>query len=46
MGAVISALAEGTIKPAISARFKLAEIRKAHVLLERGAALGKIIMTP
>jgi NADPH2:quinone reductase len=43
---VIDALARGTIKPAISARFKLADVRQAHELLEHGSALGKIIMTP
>ena len=46
MGEVIAALDRGEIRPAISARFKLAEVRKAHTLLEQGAALGKIIMTP
>jgi NADPH:quinone reductase len=43
---VIDALDRGAIQPAISARFKLAEVRKAHALLEQGAALGKIVMTP
>ena len=43
---VIGALARGRIKPAISARFKLADVRKAHALLEQGSALGKIVMTP
>ncbi len=46
MREVISALENGAIKPAISARLKLAEVRRAHTLLESGAALGKIIMTP
>jgi NADPH2:quinone reductase len=46
MRQVISALETGAIKPAIYARLKLAEVRKAHTLLESGAALGKIIMTP
>jgi NADPH:quinone reductase len=46
MRQVISALESGAIKPAISARLKLAEVRRAHTLLESGAALGKIIMTP
>lgn len=43
---VIDALNRGAIRPAISSRFKLAEVRKAHTLLEQGAALGKIVMTP
>lgn len=46
MGDVIAALARGEIRPAISARFRLAEVRQAHTLLEQGSALGKIIMTP
>jgi NADPH2:quinone reductase len=46
MRQVISALETGAIKPAISARLKLADVRQAHTLLESGAALGKIIMTP
>jgi NADPH2:quinone reductase len=46
MGEVISALERRAIKPAISARLKLAQVRDAHTLLESGAALGKIIMTP
>lgn len=46
MRGVIDALARGAIKPAIAARFKLADVRQAHELLERGSALGKIVMTP
>jgi len=46
MRGVIDALARGAIKPAIAARFKLADVRQAHDLLERGPALGKIVMTP
>ncbi|MDB5566814.1 MAG: quinone oxidoreductase [Tardiphaga sp.] len=46
MRQVISALERRSIKPAISARLKLSEVREAHALLESGAALGKIIMTP
>jgi NADPH2:quinone reductase len=43
---VIHALARGEIRPAVSARFALSDVQKAHALLEQGAALGKIIMTP
>jgi NADPH2:quinone reductase len=43
---VIAALEKGEIRPAISARFALADVRKAHTLLEQGAAIGKIIMVP
>lgn len=46
MGEVIAALEAGHIKPAIAARFPLARVRDAHAMLESGAALGKIVMTP
>jgi NADPH2:quinone reductase len=46
MRQVISALESRAIKPAIFTRFRLSEVRQAHSLLESGAALGKIIMTP
>ena len=46
MREVIGALERGAIRPAISARLKLAEVRQAHTLLELGSALGKIVMTP
>ena len=46
MREVIDALERGAIRPAISARLKLAEVRQAHTLLEQGSALGKIVMTP
>lgn len=46
MREVITALARGEIRPVISAKLKLAEVRRAHELLEQGAALGKIIMVP
>ena len=45
MKRMIGHLAEGTIKPAVFARFKLSEVRRAHELLDSGQALGKIIMT-
>jgi NADPH:quinone reductase len=46
MREVIGALERGAIRPAISARLKLADVRDAHRLLESGGALGKIVMTP
>lgn len=46
MREVIGALEAGAIKPAISARFRLADVREAHAMLDSGAALGKIVMTP
>lgn len=45
MRRMIDHLADGDIKPAISRRFKLSEVRQAHELLDSGKALGKIIMT-
>ena len=45
MKRMIGHLADGTIKPAMFARFKLSEVRQAHELLDSGKALGKIIMT-
>lgn len=41
----IDALSRNAIRPPISARLKLADVRQAHALLEQGSALGKIIMT-
>jgi NADPH2:quinone reductase len=46
MRAIIANLAKREIKPAIAARLKLSQVREAHRLLESGAALGRIIMTP
>ncbi len=46
MGAVIDLLGKGAIRPAIGARFPLAEVRQAHVLIGAGTALGKIVMRP
>lgn len=46
MTELITALERGEIRPAIGARLPLAEVRRAHELLESGAALGKIVMTP
>ena len=46
MGAVIERFARGAIRPAIGARFALAEVRQAHALLDAGTALGKIVMHP
>lgn len=46
MRAVIDLLAKGAIRPAIGARFSLADVRRAHELLEAGTALGKIVLHP
>jgi NADPH2:quinone reductase len=46
MRAVIGLLADGAIRPAIGARFNLGEVRQAHVLIDAGTALGRIVMHP
>ena len=46
MTAVIRLLSEGAIRPAIGARLRLAEVRRAHELIESGTVLGKIVMHP
>ncbi|UPJ51307.1 zinc-dependent alcohol dehydrogenase family protein [Bradyrhizobium sp. 200] len=46
MRKMIGYLADGAIRPAIFKRFKLAEVRAAHELLDSAAAFGKIVMTP
>lgn len=45
MRTLIAHLAAGEITPSISTRFKLSEVRQAHILLEAGSVLGKIVMT-
>lgn len=45
MRSVIDALSRGEIDPPIWARLPFAEVRRAHELLESGAALGKIVMS-
>ena len=46
MREVIDALSRGEIRPPVATRIPLAEVRRAHELLESGAALGKILMVP
>ncbi|MBN8936722.1 MAG: zinc-dependent alcohol dehydrogenase family protein [Rhizobiales bacterium] len=36
----------GTIRPAIAARFPLAEAHRAHSLIEQRSAMGKIVLKP
>jgi NADPH2:quinone reductase len=43
---LISLLAAGKIKPAISARLPLAEAARAHALLEGGMVKGKLVLKP
>lgn len=42
----IDALQAGEINPEVTVRMKLSDVRRAHELLEGGAVLGKIVMTP
>jgi NADPH2:quinone reductase len=44
--ALFSAIANGTVRPQIGHRFKLAEIADAHRLLESGASAGAIVIAP
>ena len=41
---VLGLLGAGAIRPAIFARLPLREVRQAQELLDRGAALGRIVM--
>jgi len=43
--ALFDLLAHQQIKPAIAARFPLAEARRAHALLGTGFVAGKIVLT-
>jgi NADPH2:quinone reductase len=44
--AIIAMLAAGKLKPHIHARLPLAEVARAHELLESGAVLGKLLLKP
>jgi NADPH:quinone reductase len=46
MARAVELLAGGKVKPAIAARFSLAEARRAHEMIERRTALGKIVLKP
>jgi NADPH2:quinone reductase len=46
MRALIEMLAAGKLKPHIQARLPLAEAARAHELLESGAVMGKLLLTP
>ena len=46
MTAVIEMLAAGKLHPRIHARLPLAEVRRAHEMLESGAVLGKLLLQP
>jgi NADPH2:quinone reductase len=46
MARAVELLGSGTVKPAIAARFPLAEARRAHDLVEARSAAGKIVLVP
>jgi NADPH2:quinone reductase len=46
MAQAVELLASGKAKPAIAARFPLAEARKAHEMIGQRSALGKIVLKP
>lgn len=46
MRSVIDAYAAGVIRPVISARFAMADVRAAHEMVEHGLAVGKVILKP
>jgi NADPH2:quinone reductase len=46
MRAIIAMLAAGKLKPRIHARLPLAEAARAHEMLESGAVMGKLLLTP
>lgn len=45
MQAIADLLKEGTLKPYISKKFSLDDVRRAHTELEKGHTRGKIVMT-
>jgi NADPH2:quinone reductase len=46
MARAVELLGSGKVKPAIAARFPLAEARRAHDLIEARSATGKIVLVP
>jgi NADPH2:quinone reductase len=46
MAQAVALLGSGKVKPAIAARFPLAEAHKAHALIEARTAMGKIVLVP
>ncbi len=46
MERAIGLLAGGTVKPAIAARFPLAQAARAHDLIESRTAMGKVVLKP
>jgi NADPH2:quinone reductase len=46
INALIDMLAAGKLKPRIHARLPLAQAARAHEMLESGAVMGKLLLTP
>jgi len=46
MQRAVDLLAGGKVRPAVAARFPLAEARHAHELIEQRGALGKVVLVP
>ena len=46
MAKAVELLGSGKVKPAIAARFPLAEARKAHDMIDARTANGKIVLVP
>jgi NADPH2:quinone reductase len=46
MAQAVELLGSGKVKPAIAARIPLAEVRRAHALIESRNAMGKIVLVP
>jgi NADPH2:quinone reductase len=46
MAQAVELLGSGKVKPAIAARIPLAEVRRAHDLIESRSATGKIVLKP
>ena len=45
-GEILSRLADGSFRPVLDRTFPLSEVRAAHGYLERGEALGKLVLIP
>jgi NADPH2:quinone reductase len=46
MSRALELLGSGAVKPAIAARFPLAEAARAHELVESRRAMGKVVLVP
>ena len=46
MARAVELIGSGQVKPAIAARFPMAEARRAHELIESRSAMGKIVLKP